>query len=131
MFSTADSSPSATKYYKGRGLLRAADALAVEFDELSLSKTPRDSVSFPWLRLVGALEADDEPTTKEHMLETEALQVYLRSPKLQQITDNADPVNDDLETPKQKELLKTMNESNSISNALRAQLQKTLNRSQQ
>lgn len=122
LFSTADSSPSATKYYKGRGLLRAADALAVDYDESTISKTPRDSVSFPWLQLLGALEADDG-AAKEEMLETEALQVYLRSPMLQQIVDNADP-QDDLELPKQKQLLKTMSELKSISNTLRKQLEK-------
>ena len=127
LFSTADSSPDATKYYKGRGLLRAGDALAVEFEEPALHKTSRDSVSFPWLRLLGAFEAADESKTPEdQMLETEALQVYLQSPKLQQIAGDADPTCEDLESSTQKKLLKTMSELNSISNSLRVQIQKTL-----
>lgn len=91
LFSSADKSPDAGKYYLGRGLLRADAALEVAYDDSSLTKAAEDSVSLSWLRLIGALEAEEAVGGADAMFETEALQTYLRAPKLQQIVDQADP----------------------------------------
>ena len=62
-----------------------------------LAKTPADSVSFPWLRAIGVLEAlPPEPAGPELMYEVEALQVYLQSPYLQELVGGADPHADSL-----------------------------------
>ncbi len=121
LFSTADSTVSST-YFRGNGLLRASAALEIPFDSSSLRESSRDTLSFPWLRLLGALEADSDLASIHAMLEAEALQVYLRSPKLQRIAENADPTRDTLGEATRKELLKVMSELNSVSNSLRRQL---------
>src|SRR5262249_12435407 len=98
MFQSADGSPPAGNAYFGNGLLRARRMLDVPFIASSQPSAVAE-VSFPWLRLLGALEA--APTAaipgKERMFETEALQLYLTSRRLQALTGNADPHRDGLD----------------------------------
>ncbi len=115
--------------YEPRQPDNALESLDVTYDETELIKQPRDTVSFPWLRLAGALEdMEGEPEGREAMFETEALRVFLQSPKMQQTVDEADPQRDDLERPVQRRLLETMRESKGISNALRGQLDEVIKR---
>lgn len=122
LFTTADKSIDATTYYKGNGLLKAADALDVEFTS-SVTKQPRDSVSFPWLRLLGALESDGEPDGKQQMLETEALQMFSGSPRLQEIGGGAAFL-DSLEVSDRQRLIDAMLEYPTASASLKEHLQR-------
>lgn len=122
LFSTADRTPTAGAEFFGNGLLRAHDALAVDYRD-DLSMTSADSVSFPWLRLLGALEAaGDSITPQQKMFETEALQLFLQSPSLQQITDGADPHSDELDPTTLKKFVDKLRQSPSASNTLRSRL---------
>ena len=89
LFTSTDRSVPEVATYYGQGLLRAAEALATPF-RTDLPKTPEDEVSFPWLRLLGALEAvpaeAPAPEGRELMYEVEALQIYEQSLDLQRIT---------------------------------------------
>jgi hypothetical protein len=122
LFSSADKKPEAGTNYFGNGLLRANDALRVSFKD-NLTKTPADVVSFPWLRLIGALESVDETDTiRQKMFETEALQLYLQSPSLQQIGGGADPHADDLDKTALKAIVNKLRQMPSASNTLKKHL---------
>lgn len=122
LFLSANKEQVAWNSYFGNGLLRANDALGVPFKE-NLAKTPADTVSFPWLRLVGALEsADDTDAIRQKMFETEALQLYLQSPSLQQIGGGADPHVDELDRTTLKAIVEKLRVSPSASTTLKRQL---------
>lgn len=108
--------------YFGNGLLRAGSALDVPF-RADLAQTPRDAVSFPWLRLLGALESvPAAPTGEQLMYEVEALQVFLQTPGLQELADGADPQSEELASARRKKLVDAMRASPMISKALRDHL---------
>jgi subtilisin family serine protease len=122
LFSSADKNPVVGTNYFGNGLLRASDALGIPFKE-NLAKTLADTVSFPWLRLVGALESvDDTDTIRQKMFETEALQLYLQSPSLQRIAGGADPHVDELDRETLIEFVKQIRTMPSASKSLRRNL---------
>jgi hypothetical protein len=81
-----------------------------------------DEVSFPWLRLLGALEAVEEPSPRQLMYEVKALQVFLQTPPLQALVGGADPVIDALPPAEVKKLVAAMRASPMISTALRGYL---------
>lgn len=121
LFSTANKDAPEREKYFGQGVLRAREALNVAFRN-DLPKTPLDTVSFPWLRLLGALESVPTlPQGEELMYEVEALQVYLQTPALQEIACSADPQADPPPT-ELKRLVATMRNSPMISRALRDHL---------
>jgi len=106
--------------YFGKGLLRARQALDVA-PALDLEKTPEDEVSFPWIRMLLKLEA--APAGRLEMYEMEALQLYLSSPRLQQIVGGADP---DVDTPSAAEsekLFEALKRHPATSRALRSFLE--------
>jgi hypothetical protein len=73
LFSTADKSAAESAKYFGQGLVRAQDALAVAPDA-NVKKTPADSVSWPWIKLLfGVGAAPLGP--REEMLELELIQL--------------------------------------------------------
>jgi hypothetical protein len=127
MFQSADSSPPAGSEYFGNGLLRARRMLDVPLAD-ALEQTAAAEVSFPWLRLLGILEA--APTAavpgKERMFETEALQLYLLSPRLQALTGNADPLQDRLDAPTLTKLLDEISRHANASKSLRAHARQLL-----
>ena len=126
LFSTTDTSPEAGRYYFGNGLLQARAALDVAYAESGLTQRPRDSTSFPWLRILGALEAAEEAVGADAMLETEALQHYMGSLRLQDLVDRADPQLEELTPRPQKKLLSTMSELPAISSKLRTRLKDSI-----
>lgn len=108
LFSSADKTRNEWSDFLGNGLLCAKDALKISFNG-SLPKTPADEVSFPWLRLVGALESVNETVAiRQTMFETEALQLFMQTPSLQKIADGADPCSDELEPTSLKALAKRL-----------------------
>jgi hypothetical protein len=122
LFSTADKTPTARAEFFGNGLLRAHDALTVDYRD-DLPMTPADGVSFPWLRLLGALEATGNSITpQQKMFETEALQLFLQSPSLQKIADGADPHADELDRTTLKKFVDKLRQSPSASKTLRTHL---------
>ena len=122
LFTSANKEQVAWASFFGNGLLRANDALGVPFNE-NLEKTPADTVSFPWLRLIGALESvDDNDTVRQKMFETEALQLYLQTPSLQQIAGGADPHADELERPTRKAIVDKLRLLPSASTTLKRHL---------
>ncbi|OAI54748.1 hypothetical protein AYO44_14265 [Planctomycetaceae bacterium SCGC AG-212-F19] len=127
MFLSADRSPRAGNAYFGNGLLRARKMLDVPFIA-SLEPSAVADVSFPWLRLLGALEA--APTAavpgKERMFETEALQLYLTSQRLQALTGNADPHRDRLDAGTLTKLLQEISRHANASKSLRSRAQQLL-----
>jgi hypothetical protein len=125
LFASADDSqPDGTTYF-GAGLLRAARALDQPF-RTDLPMTPADSVSFPWLRLAGVLEA--LPTGRDLMYEVEALQIFEQSADLQRITGAADPAADSLDVPTLKRLISGLRQSPLASQALREHLKEMYRR---
>jgi hypothetical protein len=113
--------PDSERYF-GQGVLRARAALEVPFAH-DLPKTPADTVSFPWLRSIGILEAPPpEPTGPELMYEVEALQVYLQLPYLQELAGGADPHADSLSRSDFRKLIAAMRSSPAISRSLRDHL---------
>jgi hypothetical protein len=127
MSQSADRSPSAGSAFFGNGLLRASHMLGVPFVDVA-SPAAVAEVSFPWLRLLGALEA--APATaipvKGRMFETEALQLYLTSARLQAITGNADPHRDRLDAATLGKLLEEMSHHANASKSLKAHAQQLL-----
>jgi hypothetical protein len=121
LFSSADKSRPEGEAYFGQGLLRAGRALDVPF-RADLPKTTPDSVSFPWLRLVGVLEAIPVPAGRELMYEVEALQIYEQSPNIQQVAGGADPLADRLDDVTRKRLVDALRQSPLASQALRDHL---------
>jgi hypothetical protein len=121
LFTSADRSEPDTETYFGQGLLKASTALDVAF-RTDLPPAPPDDVMFPWLRLLGGLEAAAPVDGVEQMYEVEALQVYLLNPQLQALTGVADPVTDDLPAPERRALFRRMRELPRISQALRSKL---------
>jgi len=126
LFTAADRSiPDVATFY-GQGLLRADAALDVPF-RTDLSMTPPDEVSFPWLRLLGALEA--APTSgRDLMYEVEALQIYEQSSDLQRITGCADYEKDRLDSPTLKHLIAGLANSPYASEALSERMKQMLER---
>ena len=122
LFSSARKDLPGSEQYFGQGVLRARATLDVAFSS-DLTKTPADSVSFPWLRAIGILEAlPPEPAGPELMYEVEALQVYLQSPHLQQLVGGADPHADSLSSAEYRSLIAAMRSSPAISRSLREHL---------
>jgi subtilisin family serine protease len=119
LFGAADRThPNADEYY-GRGVLKAAAALDVPFRS-DLPKTPPDQVSFPWLRAIDLLES--LPNGEQQMYEVEALQVYLQTPRLQELAGGADPIANQLTADEARPVLEALRQSPMISEALRAKL---------
>jgi subtilisin family serine protease len=125
LFSSADRSQADTETYFGQGLLKAAAALEKPF-RTDLPPAPADDVTFPWLRILGGLEAATPIDGVEQMYEVEALQVYLVTPQLQTIAGGADPITDDLPAAERRVLFRRMRESPRISRALRSRLDAVL-----
>jgi hypothetical protein len=125
LFTSADRSQSDTETFFGQGLLKAAAALDKPF-RTDLPPAPADDVTFPWLRLLGGLEAARPVDGVEQMYEVEALQVYLVTPQLQTIAGGADPITDDLPAAERRALFRRMQESPRISRALRSKLDAVL-----
>jgi hypothetical protein len=119
LFTSADKSLADGQPFYGQGVLRAAHALEIPFQG-SLPPTPADSVSFPWLRMAGVLEAD--LSGRELMYEVEALQLYEQYLSLQELVGDADPAAMDLPRQEKKRLFTAMAESAGPSQALRAHL---------
>jgi len=84
-------------------------------------------VSFPWPRLVGALEAA-APGGRDLMFEVEALQIYEQSPDLQRITGGADYQKDSLDPSTLKQLIAGLAASPNASKSLREHLEGLLRR---
>jgi hypothetical protein len=117
LFSTADAQQ--PKYF-GNGLLRARHALDVA-PRLDLSKAPEDKVSFPWIRMLFGLEG--AAGGRLEMYETEALQLFLGSPRLQQVAGGADPDVDTLSAGDRERFFDALKKHPSASRALRAFLE--------
>ena len=117
LFGTADAQQ--PKFF-GKGLLRARQALDVAL-VLNLPKAPEDEVSFPWIRMLFGLEA--APDGRLAMYETEALQLFLRSPGLQQIVGGADPDVDTLSAAERERFLDALKKDPTASQALRSFLE--------
>ena len=123
MFSSADRShPQCEKFY-GRGVLKAVPMLAVPF-RTDLPITPPDSVSFPWLRLLGPGPAAADPFAagRQDMFEVEALQVFVETQRLQELAGGADPIADKPAAKDVKAVLDAMRKLPGVSKALRAHL---------
>jgi 3',5'-cyclic AMP phosphodiesterase CpdA len=127
MFQSADRSLPAGNAYFGNGLLRGRNMLNVPFIA-SLQPSAVAEVSFPWLRLLGALEA--APTAAvpgtQQMFETEALQLYLTSQRLQALTGNADPHRDGLDAGTLTKLLEEISGHANASMSLKSRAQQLL-----
>jgi hypothetical protein len=128
LFQSADRSPLAGKKFFGNGLLRARQALDVPFDPM-LPRAPFAEVSFPWLRLLGGLEAA-APTSalggRQRMYEIEALQLYMSTPRLHALTGGADPHRDQLDRRTARKLIEELGQHRGASRALRTHAQSTV-----
>ena len=78
-------------------------------------------MSFPWIRMLLKLEA--APDGRAAMYETEALQLFLRSPGLQQVVDGADPDVDTLSAAERERFLDALKKDPAASRALRSFLE--------
>lgn len=125
LFESADRSFPETDTYFGRGALKAAAALDVGF-RTDVPPAPPDDVTFPWLRLLGGLEADQPTSGLEQMYEVEALQVFMSSAELQRLAGGADPLADPLPAADRRAVLTRMRHSPRISQALQARLGQVL-----
>ncbi len=127
MFQSADCSPSAGSAFFGNGLLRARLMLDVPLVDAS-SPAAVAEVSFPWLRLLGALEAAPAKAVpgKERMFEAEALQLYLTSTQLQAVTGNADPHMERLDAGTLTKLLEAISRHANASRSLKGRAQQIL-----
>jgi hypothetical protein len=121
LFDSADRSFAETDTYFGRGVVKAAAALGIDF-RTDVPPAAPDDVSFPWLRLLGGLEADQPTSGPERMYEVEALQVFLSSAELQRLAGGADPLTDPLPPADRRAVLERMRQSPRISDALRGRL---------
>jgi hypothetical protein len=119
LFSSAERVPGYTLEYLGNGLLRARAALDIPF-KTDLPQSPADSVSFPWLRTGGFLESTAAGASpREEMLETEALQLYLQTPSLRKIADEADPATESLDPKQRRDLIDRYRQLPAASQTLR------------
>jgi hypothetical protein len=118
LFSTADRSHPENDRFYGRGVLKAVPALDVPF-RTDMPITPPDSVSFPWLRILGGAPA---LAGREEMFEVEALQVFVETQRLQELAGGADPIADQPPAKEVKSVLDAMRKLAGVSNALRTHL---------
>jgi subtilisin family serine protease len=125
LFEAADRSFAESDTYFGRGVMKAAAALGIDF-RTDVAPVPPDDVSFPWLRLLGGLAAAAPTSGIEQMYEVEALQVFSLSAELQRLAGGADPLTDPLPTADRRAVLETMRQSRRISEALRLRIDEVL-----
>ena len=91
LFSTAVSHGAESQTYFGRGLLRAADALAVAPQPAAaLQREAQDEVSFPILRLLFGGGIAAAPDQRQRLLEIEAAQIAARSQKIHELLAEAE-----------------------------------------
>lgn len=99
--------------YFGSGILKAADALAIEPNLAHLRQTPADTVSFPLMKLLaGYVTLEVIPTLEDeeeqHMFETEIQQLIQQSMRLQMILSNEERQPDELSPGEQRAFLNTI-----------------------
>ncbi|MCP4003747.1 MAG: S8/S53 family peptidase [bacterium] len=118
LFGAADRDVADVDKYFGAGLLRARKALDVGWTE-DVDASPKARVRFPWFRVVTGLES----VGSDAMLETEALQLYLQSTELQELTGGADP-DDDLDEATIRKLATAMRHNGQVSRTLSRHLER-------
>ena len=90
LFSTAKPNGAESAKYFGRGLLRAADALAVAPQQAAaLTREAADEVSFPILRLLFGGGIAAAPSSHQRLLEIEAAQIAARSQRMHELLTEA------------------------------------------
>lgn len=91
LFSTAAPHGGESAKYFGRGLLRAADALAVAPQQAAaLQREAADEVSFPILRLLFGGGIAAAPDQRQRLLEIEAAQIAARSQRMHELLTEAE-----------------------------------------
>jgi hypothetical protein len=116
MFSSADKTPNDRLTYFGQGLLRARAALNVPFDA-TLPKIPRDSVGFLLLRALAGF--DRLPAPRARMLEVEAAQLAVTSPRITAVLPDPDTPLERISISDRRRVVRALQAHPSASDSLR------------
>ncbi len=119
LFDSALPPPANLQQYLGRGSLRANYALAQQPAAAnSLVQQPRDSASFPFLRVITGLSATKTPDVRQRMFELEALQISQQSTAITQLLP--DPENlKALSVADRQRIIELLSTAQGISNTLK------------
>jgi len=91
LFDSALAPPANQQQYLGRGTLRANSALAQKPATANrLVQQPRDSASFPFLRVITGLGMAVTPDVRQRMFELEALQISQQSTEIAQLLPDSE-----------------------------------------
>jgi hypothetical protein len=113
LFASADNTPPDCLKFFGQGLLRARKALNVPFDT-SQSKAQRDDVEFPLLNLLRGF--DQLPAVRRRMLEVEAAQLAVSSPRVTELLPDLDEPPEQLSIADRRRIVDALRKHRSASN---------------
>jgi hypothetical protein len=116
LFTSADKTPPDCFKYFGQGLLRAGKALGVSFDA-SRPKAQKDYVRFPLLNLLSGF--DQLPVARRRMLEVEAAQLAVSSPRLTELLPDLDTPPEQLSMDDRRRIVEALREHRSASETFR------------
>ncbi len=112
------------KIYFGNGTLRAADMLKREvLPANSYTKTPADSVSFPFFRLLfNTRSLDSQENVQQQMLDTELMQLVLTDPEIQKILKDEEKGIEQLTSAELKKFIAAVTRNGNTSNVLKERI---------
>jgi len=116
LFTSADKTPPDSFKFFGQGLLRAGDALDVPFDA-SQPKAQKDNVWFPLLNVLTGF--DQLPAARRRMLEVEAAQLAVSSPKITEVLPDLDEPPEQLSLADRQKIVEALWMHRSASNTFR------------
>jgi len=124
LFDSAQPGSSESQEKLGRGVLKAAAALAQQpAAPASLQKQPVDTVSFPFLRIITGLGVAAAPNNRQAMLELEALQLTQQYQELERVLPDPEDTAGVSDVDRQR-IIECLHDAPGASNALRAELEK-------
>jgi hypothetical protein len=127
LFDSARLAEAAQRERLGRGILQAEAALSIgPAKETELRKQPADSVSFPFIRVLGGFGIAAQQGTPQAMLELEALQLSQRSQELERLLPDPEVDPQTIPLARQKEFLEALAQTPGASKTLREAVGKHL-----
>ena len=107
----------------GQGIIRAKNALGQNpANESALKKEDKDSVSFPFLRVITGLGIAGAPDARQEMLELEALQLTQQSKELEELLPDPESDAKDLSPAERQRFIDALASTPGASRSLREAL---------
>ena len=123
LFESADKHSAKPDERLGQGIIRARSALAQEpAKESALKKEDKDSVSFPFLRVITGLGIAAPADARQQMLELEALQLTQQSKELENLMPDPERDPQDMSPAERQKFIDALASTPGASKSLRAAL---------